>query len=59
MAARAQWVTNEKTLLEQAGLRDIDRVLGNLTPRPDALTAAVDEATELLERALERAVGEA
>ncbi|GAA2390872.1 nucleotidyltransferase domain-containing protein [Streptomyces glaucosporus] len=55
MAARAQWVTNEKTLLERAGLRNLDRVLGDLTPRPDVLTAAVDEATDLLQRAVDEA----
>jgi hypothetical protein len=52
LAARGQWVTNEKTLLDRAGLREIDRVLGALAPRPDALTDAVDEATALLERAV-------
>jgi predicted nucleotidyltransferase len=55
LAARGQWVTNEKTLLDRAGLRDIDRVLGGLAPRPDVLTAAVDEATALLERAVNAA----
>jgi predicted nucleotidyltransferase len=52
MAARGQWVTNEKTLLERAGLRTINRVLSGLTPEPEALTAAVDEAAAFLERAI-------
>ncbi len=52
LAARGVWVTNEKTLLDQAGLRDVDRLLTDLTPRPEALTAALDEATALLERAV-------
>jgi predicted nucleotidyltransferase len=51
LAARGQWVTNEKTLLERAGLRGVDRVLSDLTARPEVLTAAVDEATTLLESA--------
>ncbi|GAB2812966.1 nucleotidyltransferase domain-containing protein [Actinoallomurus bryophytorum] len=55
MATRGQWVTNEKTLLERAGLRDIDRVLSNLTPDAKALTGAIDETATLLERAIERA----
>ncbi len=55
LAARGQWVTNEKTLLERAGLRDVDRVLDGLGPRSHALTAAVDEASALLERAVARA----
>ncbi|MGW7002685.1 nucleotidyltransferase domain-containing protein [Streptomyces sp. NPDC054933] len=51
MAARGQWVTNEKTLLERAGLQDIDSVISKLDPRPDVLTAAIDEVTALLDRA--------
>ncbi|MBB5152710.1 nucleotidyltransferase domain-containing protein [Saccharopolyspora phatthalungensis] len=42
LAARGEWVTNEKRLLLRAGLRDIDRVIAGLTP--DSLIAAVDEA---------------
>lgn len=51
LAARGQWVTNEKTLLERAGLRGIDRILGGMAPDPAALTAAIDEAAATLERA--------
>lgn len=53
MAARGQWVTNEKTLLDCAGLRSIDGILANLAPRPQALTDAFDETTSLLKRAVE------
>jgi predicted nucleotidyltransferase len=52
LAARGQWVTNEKTLLERAGLRCVDDILGDLTPRPGALTAAIDETVAALERAM-------
>jgi hypothetical protein len=52
MAARRSWVTNEKTLLDRAGLRDLDRVIDGLTQSPAALMAAIDEATRLLERAI-------
>ncbi len=52
MAARRTWVTNEKTLLDQAGLRDLDHVITGLTASPAALKAAVDDATKLLDRAL-------
>jgi predicted nucleotidyltransferase len=56
MAARGQWVTNEKTLLDRAGLRGgIDGVLAGLTPRPEALTDAVDTALSLLKHAVETA----
>ncbi|MEV6671030.1 nucleotidyltransferase domain-containing protein [Streptomyces sp. NPDC051162] len=52
LAARGQWVTNEKTLLDRAGLRHIDNVLSDLTPQPQTLTAAIDEAAALLEEAV-------
>lgn len=52
MAARRKWVTNEKTLLDRAGLRDLDHIISGLTPSPEALTAATDQATSLLERAI-------
>ncbi|MGW2364397.1 nucleotidyltransferase domain-containing protein [Streptomyces sp. NPDC001667] len=55
LAARGQWVTNEKTLLDQAGLRSVDSVLGGLTPQPEVLTAAIDEAAALLEEAVKAA----
>jgi predicted nucleotidyltransferase len=50
LAARGEWVTNEKTLLHRAGLREIDAVLTGLTPA--TLPAAVDEAAALLESVL-------
>ncbi|MCO6003378.1 nucleotidyltransferase domain-containing protein [Actinoallomurus purpureus] len=52
LAARGQWVTNEKTLLDRAGLRGVDRLLGALTPDPAALTTTVDETSALLETAV-------
>ncbi|MFJ7158978.1 nucleotidyltransferase domain-containing protein [Streptomyces sp. NPDC101118] len=54
LAARGEWVTNEKRLLARAGLRGIDTVLTALPPNPtpDSLTAAVDAATSLLDQAL-------
>ncbi|MDF3289765.1 nucleotidyltransferase domain-containing protein [Streptomyces silvisoli] len=55
LAARGWWITNEKTLLDHAGIRDIDNLLGNLTPRPEDLTAAIDEATARLESAVNTA----
>ncbi|AFU03395.1 nucleotidyltransferase domain-containing protein [Nocardia brasiliensis] len=37
LAARGEWVVNEKRLLARAGLRDIDAIVGRLTPDPEAL----------------------
>ncbi|WP_328396710.1 nucleotidyltransferase domain-containing protein [Nocardia sp. NBC_00416] len=47
MAARGEWVTNEKRLLERAGLRGIDAIVAGLTPDPPKLAAALDAAREL------------
>ncbi|MFE7118908.1 nucleotidyltransferase domain-containing protein [Streptomyces sp. NPDC057654] len=55
LAARGEWVTNEKTLLDRAGLRGVDAVLAALTPEPKALTAALDETGDLLRSATESA----
>ncbi len=51
LAARGEWVTNEKTLLSRAGLREVDGLLGGLTADARSLTSAVDAASALLERA--------
>ncbi|MGW5302318.1 nucleotidyltransferase domain-containing protein [Streptomyces griseoluteus] len=46
LAERGEWVTNEKRLLERAGLRRIDEVTAALTP--GTLVGAVAEAEEIL-----------
>ncbi|MEV7730660.1 nucleotidyltransferase domain-containing protein [Streptomyces sp. NPDC088921] len=51
LAARGEWVTNEKRLLERAGLRDVDRIVESLTASPGAAVRAVTEVRELLDRA--------
>jgi hypothetical protein len=48
LAARGEWVTNEKTLVDRAGLRDADTILAGLSRNPAALAAAVDEARRLI-----------
>ena len=48
LAGRGQWVTNEKTLIDQAGLRGMDEILTGLTPGPAHLLTAVHAAAELL-----------
>jgi hypothetical protein len=55
LAAAGRWVTNEKTLLDRAGLRGVDEILAGLIPNAAALTRAVDGALELLEVAVSRA----
>jgi predicted nucleotidyltransferase len=38
LAGRGEWVTNEKTLIDRAGLRGIDKILTGLTPVPGHLS---------------------
>jgi predicted nucleotidyltransferase len=52
LAARGEWTTNEKRLLDQAGLRPADPILTTLTATPDSLIAAIDATTALLNEAL-------
>jgi len=52
LAAGGQWVTNEKTLLDRAGLRGVDEILADLTPDAATLSRAVDRALEVLEVAV-------
>ncbi|WNF00250.1 nucleotidyltransferase domain-containing protein [Streptomyces luomodiensis] len=49
LAARGEWVTNEKRLLERAGLRGIDTLVGGLRPEPAVLAEAIADAEALLE----------
>jgi Nucleotidyltransferase domain len=55
LAASGQWVTNEKTLLERAGLRGADGILAGLAPDAGRLARAVDDAETLLQAAVTRA----
>jgi predicted nucleotidyltransferase len=48
LAGRGEWITNEKTLLDQAGLRTLDSVISGLAADPESLTRAVDAAERLL-----------
>jgi hypothetical protein len=48
LAARGEWVTNEKTLIDRAGLRDVDGILAGLTAEPACLRGALDRAAALL-----------
>ena len=52
LAARGEWVTNEKHLIERAGLREVDALVGSLTPDPETLVRAVAEAESLLKQAM-------
>ncbi|MEU3659055.1 nucleotidyltransferase domain-containing protein [Streptomyces sp. NPDC032940] len=55
LAARGQWVTNEKRLVERAGLGGIDALLTRPTADPRSLTEALTRAEELLRAAMDAA----
>ncbi len=44
LAGRGEWVTNAKTLLYRANLRDLDELISGLTASPPALRAVLDAA---------------
>jgi len=52
LAARGEWVTNEKRLLDRADLRGLDGVVASLGTTPEALGSAVAAAQGLVEAAL-------
>jgi Nucleotidyltransferase domain len=43
LAARGEWITNEKTLLARAGLERVDQFMAAARPDPDHLRALVDQ----------------
>ncbi|MEU3944877.1 nucleotidyltransferase domain-containing protein [Streptomyces sp. NPDC029526] len=47
LAERGEWVTNEKRLLDRAGLREVDGILAGMRSRPESLTSAVAAAEAL------------
>jgi predicted nucleotidyltransferase len=55
LAATGQWVTNEKELLDRAGLRGVDRILASLAPDAGRLAQAADDAQALLQTAVMQA----
>lgn len=55
LAARGEWVTNEKRLLERAGLRAIDQTITELRAEPSILRNAIDRANHRFDKALSEA----
>ena len=54
LAARGEWITNEKRLLDRAGLGDLDATVAGFSAEPAALTAAVDRVGDLIRDRLAR-----
>jgi predicted nucleotidyltransferase len=56
LAARGEWVTNEKRLLERAGLRDMDELIVGLHAEPSILEGTIDQAAQRFKDALAKAM---
>ena len=52
LAARGEWITNEKQLLTRAGLRRVDDLIAATGPAPAALRDLVDGSRSLCSDAL-------
>jgi hypothetical protein len=48
LAERGQWITNDKTLIDRAGLRGADEALTGLAAEPEELLSAIERARVLL-----------
>jgi Nucleotidyltransferase domain len=55
LAARGEWITNEKTLLTRAGLRQVDEFIVDARPDREALCDLVDRTRALCVTALQEA----
>ncbi|MEU3728774.1 nucleotidyltransferase domain-containing protein [Streptomyces sp. NPDC033538] len=55
LAARGEWVTNEKGMVERAGLGGIDALLTGLTPEPENLARTITQCETLLDQAVRTA----
>ena len=56
LAARGQWVTNEKTLLTRAGLRQVDEFIAAARPDPGVMRDVVDRSRAVCSDAMREAV---
>jgi hypothetical protein len=59
LAARGQWVTNEKTLLTRAGLRQVDEFIATAGPDPGVPHDVVDSSRALCRDAVNGAIAAA
>ena len=58
LAARGEWVTNEKRILERAGLRDVDEIIAGLPAEPRSLEYAIKEVRRRFDGVLHEAMQE-
>lgn len=55
LAAQGRWITNEKRLLNHAGLTEVDEILAAAQPVPEALQRIVERTRTVCEEALDAA----
>jgi hypothetical protein len=55
LAARGQWITNEKQLFTRAGLRAVDEFIALAQPEPGMLREVADRSRALCAAAVEQA----
>jgi hypothetical protein len=56
LAARGEWVTNEKTLLTRAGLRPVDQFVATAGPDSAVLTQVVDQCRDFCAASVREAI---
>jgi predicted nucleotidyltransferase len=56
LAARGQWITNEKTLLTRAGLRQVDEFIAAARPEPGVMRDVVDRSRAVCSDAVREAM---
>jgi predicted nucleotidyltransferase len=56
LAARGQWITNEKMLLTRAGLRQVDEFIALAQPDPGVLREVVDKSRDFCSETVRAAV---
>lgn len=59
LAARGQWVTNEKRLLTRAGLRQVDAFIAMADPGPGVMREVVERSRALCSDAVREASADA
>ena len=58
LAARGQWITNEKRLLTRAGLREVDDFIAIAGPEPGVITEVVERSWTLCSDAVREAAAD-
>jgi hypothetical protein len=58
LAARGEWVTNEKALLNRAGLENVDQLIAGATAEPGSLQAVTDQTSVICDQAVRAVTGD-